>query len=153
LNISFKDAKKYIDRYFEQYPQVSAWMASVIEYTKEHGYVETFWGRRRYIPTIHEKNRTLYEEACRIAVNTVAQGTAAEIMKLGMLAVRKALLEHYPTSCIVLQIHDELIISAPIADAIAVEMLVKKVLESVVAWNVPLEVSTCNGLDWKEVTK
>lgn len=153
LNISFKDAKKYIDRYFEQYPQVSAWMTSVIEYTKKHGYVETFWGRRRYIPTIHEKNRTLYEEACRIAVNTVAQGTAAEIMKLGMLAVRNTLREEFSDSCIVLQIHDELIISAPISDAIAVEMLVKKTLESVVTWNVPLKVSTCSGLDWKQVTK
>jgi len=153
LNISFKEAKKYIDRYFEQYPQVSAWMALIVEYTKEHGYVETFWGRRRYIPTIYEKNRTLYEEACRIAVNTVAQGTAAEIMKLGMIAVRNALREQYPDSYIVLQIHDELIVSAPIADAIAIEILVKKTLESVAVWNVPLEVSTCSGLDWKEVTK
>ncbi len=154
LNISFKDAKKYIERYFEQYPQVAAWMKSIIEYTTEHGYVETFWGRRRYIPTIYEKNRTLYEEACRIAVNTVAQGTAAEIMKLGMIAVHSALREQFPASCIVLQIHDELIVSAPIADAISVEQLVKKALESaVVNWNVPLEVMTCNGTDWKEITK
>jgi DNA polymerase-1 len=154
LNISFKDAKKYIERYFEQYPQVAAWMQSIIASTEKHGYVETHWGRRRYIPTIYEKNRTLYEEACRIAVNTVAQGTAAEIMKLGMIAVHAALEEQFPTSCIVLQIHDELIISAPIADAIAVEQLVKKILEEVVkGWNVPLEVMTCNGSDWKEITK
>jgi DNA polymerase-1 len=153
LNISFKDAKKYIERYFEQYPHVAAWMQSVIAFTQEHGYVETFWGRRRYIPTIYEKNRTLYEEACRIAVNTVAQGTAAEIMKLGMIAVDSALREQFPASCIVLQIHDELIVSAPIADAIAVEMVVKKALEGVISWNVPLEVMTCNGSDWKEITK
>lgn len=154
LNISFKDAKKYIERYFEQYPQVAAWMKSVIEYTTEHGYVETHWGRRRYIPTIHERNRTLYEEACRIAVNTVAQGTAAEIMKLGMIAVDQALREQFPESYIVLQIHDELIISAPIDQAIAVEMLVKKCLETVIdGWNVPLEVMTRNGLDWKDITK
>lgn len=153
LNISFKEAKKYIDRYFEQYPSVMGWMQSIIESTKKHGYVETLWGRRRYIPTIYEKNRTLYEEACRIAVNTVAQGTAAEIMKLGMIAVRKVLREQFPDSCIVLQIHDELIVSAPIDDAIAVELLVKKTLESVVSWNVPLEVMTCSGLDWKVITK
>jgi DNA polymerase-1 len=153
LGISFKDAKHYIERYFQQYPQVSAWMSSIVEYAKKHGYVETFWGRRRYIPTIYEKNRTLYEEACRIAINTVAQGTAAEIMKLGMIAVRKALAEQFPDSCIVLQIHDELIVSAPEKDAVAVEQLVKQVLESVVEWNVPLEVSTCRGTDWKEVTK
>ncbi len=153
LNIPFKDAKKYIERYFEQYPGVSAWMESVIEFAKKHEYVETHWGRRRYIPTIYEKNRTMYEEACRIAINTVAQGTAAEIMKLGMLDVRKELQAHFPDSCIVLQIHDELIISVPEHDAQAVEKLVKRVLESVVSWNVPLEVSTRSGADWKEITK
>lgn len=152
LGISFKEAKHYIERYFQQYPQVSGWMSSIVEYAKKHGYVETFWGRRRYIPAIYEKNRSMYEEACRMAVNTVAQGTAAEIMKLGMIAVRNVLKEQFPTSCIVLQIHDELIVSAPQADAAAVELLVKKVLESVVDWDVPLEVSTCRGADWKEVT-
>lgn len=153
LGISFKDAKKYIERYFEQYPQVSEWMLSVVEYAKKHGYVETHWGRRRYIPTIYEKNRTMYEEACRIAVNTVAQGTAAEIMKLGMIAVRKELLAKYRTSYIVLQIHDELIVSAPESDAVEVELLVKQALEDVVKWNVPLVVTTRSGSDWKEITK
>ena len=153
LGISFKDAKKYIERYFEQYPDVSTWMESVIEFAKKHGYVETHWGRRRYIPTIYEKNRTMYEEACRIAINTVAQGTAAEIMKLGMLAVRKELRAHFKDSCIVLQIHDELVISAPEKDTHVVEQLVKQVLESITNWNVPLEVSTRRGADWKDITK
>jgi DNA polymerase-1 len=153
LHISFKDAKKYIDRYFEQYPHVAAWMKSIINYTTEHGYVETYWGRRRYIPTIYEKNRTLYEEACRIAINTVAQGTAAEIMKLGMIAVHDILTKNFPESYIVLQIHDELIVSAPIDEAIAVEKIVREILESVVNWDIPLEVMTRNGSDWKDVTK
>jgi len=153
LGISFKNAKYYIERYFQQYPQVSVWMESIIEYAKEHGYVETFWGRRRYIPAIYEKNRTLYEEACRMAINTVAQGTAAEIVKLGMIAVHQVLAAQFPDSYIVLQIHDELIVSAPEKDAVEVEQLVKKVLESVVAWNVPFEVMTSVGVDWKEVTK
>jgi DNA polymerase I len=153
LGISFKDAKKYIERYFEQYPQVSAWMSSVVEKVKQEGYVETHWGRRRYIPTIHEKNHTLYEEACRMAINTVAQGTAAEIVKKGMIVVRNALQKQFPESCIVLQIHDELIVSAPIDEAIAIEQLLKECLEGVVSWNVPLEVVTRNGLDWKSITK
>lgn len=153
LGIPFKDAKKYIERYFEQYPKVSAWMQSIIAFAEKHEYVETLWGRRRYIPTIYEKNRTMYEEACRIAINTVAQGTAAEIMKLGMIAVHKELQAHFKDSYIVLQIHDELIVSAPEKDAGAVEKLVKKVLESVVQWSIPLEVSTRSGVDWKEITK
>jgi DNA polymerase I len=153
LGIPFKDAKMYIERYFKQYPQVSEWMLSVVEYVKKHGYVETFWGRRRYIPTIYEKNHTMYEEACRIAINTVAQGTAAEIVKLGMIAVRNALKMHYSESYIVLQIHDELIISAPESDAAAIELLVKNVLQSVTSWNVPLVVTTCSGVNWKKITK
>lgn len=153
LNISFKDAKYYIERYFQQYPQVSAWMSSVIAKAKEYGYVETLWGRRRYIPTIYEKNRTLYEEACRIAINTVVQGTAAEIMKLGMIAVDKLLTEQFLDSYMVLQIHDELIISASERDAVVIEQQVKQVLERIVTWNVPLEVMTSVGVDWKEVTK
>jgi len=153
LGISFKNAKYYIERYFQQYPQVSGWMDSIIEYVKKHGYVETLWGRRRYIPAIYEKNRTLYEEACRMAINTVAQGTAAEIVKLGMIATHQALAAQFSDSCIVLQIHDELIVSVLEKDAAEVEQLVKKVLESVVAWNVPFEVMTRVGADWKEVTK
>ncbi|HSC24998.1 MAG TPA: DNA polymerase I [Candidatus Babeliales bacterium] len=153
LGISFKNAKTYIERYFEQYPQVSAWMESVIEYTKKHGYVETIWGRRRYIPAIYEKNRTLYEEACRIAINTVAQGTAAEIVKLGMIAVNTELTTNHPDSSIVLQIHDELIISTPKSDVAAVEILIKDAMESVIAWNVPLIVTTRHGADWKAITK
>ncbi len=153
LGISFKDAKKYIDRYFEQYPQIAAWMEGVVEATKKFGYVETLWGRRRYIPAIHEKNRTMYEEACRVAINTVVQGTAAEIMKLGMLACNERLAVQFPQASILLQIHDELIISAPKEIASDVEMVVKQALESVVEWNVPLVVMTCSGSDWKEVTK
>jgi DNA polymerase I len=72
---------------------------------------------------------------------------------LGMIAVNKVLAEQFPESCIVLQIHDELIISVHEHEAHAIEELVKQTLEGVVAWNVPLEVMTCSGADWKEVTK
>jgi DNA polymerase-1 len=153
LGISFKDARLYIERYFEQYPRVSIWMTTVIEATKKDGYVETLWGRRRYIPAIYERNRTLYEEACRIAINTVGQGTAAEIMKLGMINLNRQLAQQYPDARIVLQIHDELLISVAADQAVAVEQLVKKCLESVVDWNVPLTVETHFGTDWKQVTK
>jgi DNA polymerase-1 len=153
LGISFKDAKTYIDKYFAQYPGVSAWMESVIEETKEHGYVETLWGRRRYIPAIYEKNRTLYEEARRFAINTKAQGTAAEIMKLGMLALDAALKDKNLKTHMLLQIHDELLISVPENEQKIVEPMVKEALESVVDWQVPLVVTTRFGANWKDVTK
>ncbi len=153
LGIPFKDAKIYIDKYFAQYPSVSAWMESVIEETKTHGYVETLWGRRRYIPAIYEKNKPLYEEARRVAINTKAQGTAAELMKRGMLALDAAFKSKKLDGHILLQIHDELLISVPENEKTIVEAIVKKELESVVDWEVPLVVTTRFGANWKEVTK
>lgn len=153
LGIPFKDAKIYIDKYFAQYPGVSEWMESVIEETKKHGYVDTLWGRRRYIPAIYEKNRALYEEARRVAINTKAQGTAAEIMKLGMLALEAKFGEKKLQSYMLLQIHDELLISVPEDEREIVEPLVKEALESVVDWEIPLVVTTRFGANWKDVTK
>ena len=153
LDIPFKEAKNYIEKYFAQYPNVHIWMDEVIAETKACGYVTTLWGRRRYIPGIYEKNRMLYDLARRIAINTRAQGTAAEIMKLGMVNLSKALHEHNLQAKMILQIHDELLISVPIAQKEQTERLVKQVLESVVAWNIPLVVTTRFGADWQEVTK
>ena len=172
LNIPMSDAKLYIDKYFEQYSGVRAWMDSVIEACKEKGYVETHWGRRRYVPGIAERNKNLYDAAVRIAINTVAQGTAAEIMKKGMLALEMALKEKGLKAKILLQIHDELIISVPEKEAKATQALVKEVLESVTKtakieqqsifssptgeskeWNVSLVVDVRAGADWQEVTK
>jgi len=96
--------------------------------TKEYGYVETLWGRRRFIPQIHEKNRSLYEEACRVAINTVAQGTAAEIMKQGMIRLAKALPENNLDGCMLLQIHDELIVSVSVDQKDECEALIKRSL-------------------------
>lgn len=153
LRIPFKDAKHYIEKYFAQYQGVSAWMEQVVIDTKHHGYVATHWGRRRYVPAIHEKNRALYEEARRVAINTVSQGTAAEIMKLGMIQLEQALKKEHLSGKILLQIHDELIISVPKDEVTATESLVKNVLENVVKWNVPLEVNIRTGRNWKDITK
>jgi DNA polymerase-1 len=153
LKISFKEAKEYIDKYFAQYPQVSSWMEHIIEQTKKWGYAKTLWGRRRYIPTIYEKNQALYHEATRVAVNTVAQGTAAELMKLGMITLSDTLKKEGYGAWILLQIHDELLLEVPEKHVASVEKLTKKVLEGVVDWTVPLVVTTRFGHDWKEVSK
>ena len=172
LKISFKDAKLYIDKYFEQYPGVRAWMDKTIESCKQKGFVETYWGRRRYVPGIKERNRNLFDAAVRVAINTVAQGTAAEIMKKGMLALDSALKEKGLQGKVLLQIHDELILSVPEKEVEATQKLIKDVLESVTkspvleqqtifsapqeevaGWNVPLIVDVRSGVDWQEVTK
>ena len=153
LGIGQKEAKSYIDGYFAQYPGVSVWMETVINEVMAHGYVSTLYGRRRYIPTIFEKNRALHEEAKRMAVNTKAQGTAADIMKLGMINIAQELKKQKSDAAIVLQIHDEILVTAHQDSAEHVQQLVIQKLESVVDWNVPLKVTTRIGSSWKEVTK
>ena len=128
-------------------------MEQIIIDTKHKGYVTTHWGRRRYVPAIYEKNRPLYEEARRIAINTTAQGTAAEIMKKGMIELNALIKKEKLGAKILLQIHDELLISVPENEALITQSLVKNTLEKIVKWNVPLQVSTRIGRNWKEVTK
>ena len=153
LDIPLKDAKLYIDKYFAQYPKVSEWMERTVQQTHENGYVTTLGGRRRYIPAIYERNKTLYEEARRVAINTVAQGTAAEVVKKGMLALEKLFKAKAWDAHMLLQIHDELIISAPAQEAALIEKEVKAVLEGVEEWSVPLVVSTRQGANWRDITK
>lgn len=153
LNISYADAKRYIEKYFAQYSGVSAWMDEVIVFAKEHGYVKTYWGRRRDVPGIYEKNKHLYDEARRVAINTVAQGTAAEIMKMGMINLDNALKCGGFDAQMLLQIHDELLISVAADQQKEVELLIISVLDSVVDWSVPFLVTTRTGADWKQVSK
>lgn len=151
LNISLQEAKQYIDAYFERYPKVKEWMHIVIEQAKKDGYVTTVFGRKRPVPGLQERNKNLYDMACRIAINTVAQGTSAEIMKMGMIRVYAALKKQYKTAHMLLQIHDEILLSVEKNQVETVKHLVRTTLESVVDWNVPLRVSLHDGANWKEV--
>jgi len=153
LEISYKDAEHYIATYLAQYPKVVAWMESVVQFTKEHGYTQTLFGRKRYLPGIYEKNRTLYDLAKRMAINTVAQGTAAEIMKLGMITCVKNLQQAGLQAKILLQIHDELILSVPQDQLETTKAIVQSSLESVVSWEFPLTVQIKTGHSWHDVTK
>jgi len=153
MRIPVSEAKQYIDTYFAQYPDVSQWMESVIIETKKYGYVRTIWGRKRHIPGIYEKNKTLYDLARRIAINTKAQGTAAEIMKKGMIDLDQEFKKRKLGAQMLLQIHDELLISVPKNQKNETEEIVKKTLESVVNWEIPLVVTTRFGSNWGEVTK
>ena len=153
LGIPLSDARTYIERYFEQYPGVSAWMESVVENTKKHGYTQTLWGRRRYVPAIHEKNKVLFEEARRIAVNTVAQGTAAEIVKQGMICLDQEIMQKGIEAYPLLQIHDEMLISAHRLCAAKAEEITIECLERVVDWDIPLVVTVRQGANWREASK
>lgn len=153
MQISYGEAKKYIDRYFEQYGDVKLWMDEVVELVQKHGYTETLFHRRRYVPGIYEKNKNLFEFARRIAINTPAQGTASEITKMGMIAFQAALKDQALQAKILLQIHDELLVACPDNEIEVVRELLKNCLESVVNFKIPLIVSTKIGKSWRDVTK
>lgn len=150
LVIPQKDAKRYIDAYFEHYPKVRQWMDFVIEQAKKDEFVTTWQGRKRSVSNINERNRNLAELGKRIAVNTVAQGTAAEIMKKGMINVFKVLLEKKLDASILLQIHDEILLSVAQKNLEETKQIVKQTLESVVNWEIPLVVDIATGKNWKE---
>jgi len=153
LGIEQKKAKEYIEKYFEQYPKVAAWMEKTVQEAVKNGYVETLFGRRRIIREVQEQNRTLFESGKRMAINTPVQGTQAELMKLAMIQLHALLCSKRLESRMVLQIHDELILEMPLEEVEIVEKMVKKCMEGIVSWEVPLNVSTRIGRDWAEITK
>lgn len=153
LKISLASAKHYIDRYFGRYKGVAAWMEAVIAQAQKDGYVTTHWGRRRYIPAIRERNKVLFQEACRVAVNTVAQGTAAEVMKKAMIQLNQKFKDHKIPAQLLLQIHDEILVETAAEQVDLVEELTKQTLESIVDWNVHLTATTRRGADWQTVSK
>ena len=152
MNIPVKEASSYIEAYFQQFPGVKKWMEDVTSQVQKTGYVLTVGSRRRYFPEIFEKNKTMFEMAKRSAINTVAQGTAAEIVKLGMINLSDKIKELNISAQILLQIHDELLIEVPEAQAAQMQNVLKDVLESVVTWPIPLRVSIAQGIDWAEVS-
>jgi len=127
-------------------------MDAVVEKTKELGYVQTLWGRRRYVPGIYERNKTLFDAARRIAINTPAQGTQSELMKIAMIRLDARFKQEKLDAHMLLQIHDELLVTTAQDQKDRVEKIMAEVMQSVVDWNVPLEVSIASGHNWAEVS-
>jgi DNA polymerase-1 len=151
LNIAREEAKAFIDAYLERFSKVAEFMASTIEEAKERGYVATLFGRRRQIPELRARNyqvRTLGE---RLAVNTVIQGTAADVMKLAMIGVHRALAAAGLQTRMILTIHDELLFEGPPEEVEAVRGIVER--EMVAPWGdrtPPLAVDVGVGKTWLE---
>lgn len=149
VDMSF--AKKYIESYFEFYPNVKIFIDSVTEHARTYGWVETLMKRRRYIPEISSSNKNVIRSGERMAVNTVIQGSAADIIKIGTIAVHRMLKDKYPQARILLQIHDELIIETPEnADDIANDCS-KAMISAGNIIDVPLEVNFSTGRRWSEL--
>lgn len=151
LGIGWKQAQGFIDSYFSQYGGVRAFVDSVRDQASQTLSVKTMFGHIRRVPQIGSANKVERAGGERIAVNTVVQGTAAEIMKKAMVAVDKALRESSLDARLLLQIHDELIFEVPVGQKEATESLVRRVMENVVTLSVPLKCSIEFGDDWGQM--
>lgn len=148
LKIPVKEAFEYISKYFEQYPRVTTFEREIIEFAEEHGYVKTLFGRKRFINGIDSKNKNIKSQAERMAVNTVIQGTAAEILKKVMVKIYEFLKDKEDIK-LLLQVHDELIfeVKEEAVDKYS-EVLSKIMTETVILEDVNLEININSGENW-----
>lgn len=153
LGITRQQAKTYIDNYFREYPNVKQYMADIVTSAQKYGYVETLFHRRRYLPDIHSKNFNLRSFAERTAMNTPIQGSAADIIKVAMLNMQKALRDQHLQATMLLQVHDELIFEAPASEIATLEQLVPQVMDAAVKLEVPMKVGYGSGPTWYDVKK
>lgn len=150
LKITPKEASDYITRYFEQYPAVKHLEKEIIEYAEEHGYVETYFKRKRIIDGINSKNRVIKNQAERMAVNTVIQGTAAEVLKKVMIDLYEVLKDKEDIHML-LQVHDELIFEVEKEKVLEYKEKIEKIMrESIQFSKIKLEVNSSIGQNWAE---
>jgi DNA polymerase I len=150
LSISPKQAQEFLDRFFERHPKVKAYLERTVAEGRERGFVQTLLGRRRYIPELRSGNPNLRGFAERMATNAPVQGTAADLIKIAMVRMAKALADSGLESRMLLQVHDELLFEAPEAEVARLESLARQVMESAMALDVPLKVDVKTGVDWAQ---
>lgn len=147
LNVERKQAQAYIDQYFEQYPGVKNYMESTREFARENGFVETVFGRRLYLPDINAKNHNMRQYAERTAINAPMQGTAADIIKLAMIAVDNHL-DGQDDIKMIMQVHDELVFEIPENQLTDASNQICQLMQSVASLKVPLIVDAGQGKNW-----
>ncbi len=150
IHVTNKEAKAYMDRYFETYPGIRAYQKSVVEQAKKDGYVSTIMGRRRWLPELKASNFNVRSSGERMAMNMPIQGTAADIIKLAMIRVQNRLKAEGLTGRLVLQVHDELIVECPEAEGEAVAKLLEEEMENVITMKVPLVAEAKVGHSWAD---
>jgi DNA polymerase-1 len=151
LGIGGKEAKTYIDHYFDRYPGVKEYIDGLKTTARKDGYVLTLMGRRRTLKDIDSRNKVLREAAERMAINTPIQGSAADLIKMAMIRVDREFREGGMEARLILQVHDELIVEAPEREAAESERILKKAMEGVAKLSVPLTVSVSRGKNWGEI--
>ena len=150
LDIPAQEAQNFIDKYFMTYPKVKDYMENTVAFAYEHGFVETIFGRKRYLPELASPNRMIKEFAERAAINQPLQGTAADLIKMAMINVDKVFKENNLKSKMVMQVHDELVFEVVADELEQVKTLVKQEMQNVANLKVPLLVDINWGKSWKE---
>ena len=150
LKITHAEAREFIDRYFERFPGVRAYLDSCVQHARTHGYVQTIFGRRRYVPEVRERNFNIRAFGERVAANSPIQGSAADLIKIAMVRVANALRERGLEANMLLQVHDELVFEAPEREMDALTELVKMEMEGAAELVVPLVVDIGTGRNWLE---
>lgn len=150
INVSVKEADQFIKNYLATFPGVKNYMDETIAHGTEKGYVTTLFGRRRALPELASKNHNLRALGERMAMNTPIQGTAADVIKLAMVKVWRRLRAEGLAAKLILQVHDELIVEAPEAEAETVARILKEEMEGAVSYSVPLTADVGQGKTWLE---
>ena len=150
LGVPQRLAQVYIDEYFNRYQGVRNYLDKIIYNAKADGYVKTLLNRRRYLPEINSSNAAIRQFAERMAVNTPIQGTAADLIKIAMINISTLLKKKRLSSCMIMQVHDELVFEVPSTEKHEVMSLVRKEMEEVIELNVPLKVDIASGKNWDE---
>ena len=151
LGIGGKEAKTYIDHYFDRYQGVKEYIEGLKSTARKNGYVTTIMGRRRTLKDIDSRNKVLREAAERMAINTPIQGSAADLIKMSMIRVDREFREAGMEARLILQVHDELIVEAPEREIAGSERILKEAMEEVAKLSVPLTVSVSRGKNWGEI--
>ncbi|HEM5130566.1 TPA: DNA polymerase I [Streptococcus suis] len=150
LGITRKEAKTYIDTYFERFPGIKNYMETIVREARDKGYVETIYKRRRELPDINSRNFNVRNFAERTAINSPIQGSAADILKVAMINLDKALTEAGLATRMLLQVHDEIVLEVPVAELETVKAMVKETMESAISLSVPLIADENEGPTWYE---
>ena len=150
LGISRKEAKNYIDTYFERFPGIKDYMENIVREARDKGYVETLYKRRRELPDINSRNFNVRNFAERTAINSPIQGSAADILKVAMINLDKALTDAGLSTRMLLQVHDEIVLEVPMAELETVKAMVKETMESAIQLSVPLIADENEGETWYE---
>lgn len=150
IGVSTAEAKEYMDAYYEKYSGVRDYMKSVVEKAKADGYVETLYGRRRYLPELKSPNFAQRSFGERVALNMPIQGTAADVIKLAMVNAAARLRREGLAARLILQVHDELIVECPQSETETVKKLLEEEMENVVHLSVPLIAEAKSGASWAQ---